>query len=104
MIMNRTSARCVIAHSERLKRFITRLPFRPWIAFEGRMSFQDMRYSRGQSARVDRAHTLAGDELLHAERYNLVAVLHAASDQRRVPGEGRERDRLQGELAIPRDD
>src|SRR5262249_15380520 len=92
-IMNRTSARWVIAHSERLKRFITRLPSQ--LGFLFRLE---------RSTHVDGANALPGDQLLHAERHDLVAVLHATGDQRRILVERRERHWLQAQLAVGRND
>ena len=64
--MNSTSGWCVIAHSDRLKRFMTLL-----------------RGSR--SAGFDRADLEARFELLHAQRDDLVAVADAGGDERRSP-------------------
>src|SRR5215470_11845920 len=104
MIMNRTSARWVIAHSERLKRFITRLPFDRGSPLESACLSGHALMLWWRSARVDRAHALSGDELLHAERHDLVAVLHATGNQRGVCGEGGKCHRLQGQLTILRHD
>src|SRR6516165_237591 len=76
MIMNSTSARWVIAHSERLKRFM-RASREIYVQREPSLS-----------PWVDGAHLRAGCELLHPERDDLVAIGDAGADERRILGEG----------------
>src|SRR5262245_48198215 len=83
--MNRTSARCVIAHSERLKRVMVRLPLiSSWQAW---------------SMPIDGADPLAGVELLHPKRDDAFAVADARSDKGRIGGEGRNRHRAHLQFA-----
>src|SRR5215475_14081295 len=98
MIMNSTSARCVIAHSERLKFFMARVPY---LGISGTL-FCPSQPSQaceegweGMSLRSNRAHLHARLEGLHAERHHLIAVAQAAGDERRVLGERGDRDLAQ---------
>src|SRR6185295_6473713 len=77
--MNRTKARCVIAHSERLKLLIALAPF----VF--------LRSFPSTSMRVDCANLLPVGELLHAERDYALAIVQARCDVRHVLREGRYR-------------
>src|SRR6266851_4687534 len=87
--MNRTSARCVIAHSERLNRVMARPP--------------DFFLGASQlgSTLIDRTNLLTRVELLNAECDDAFAVAHPGDDERRVPGEGRHPHRPQLELTRP---
>ena len=76
--------RCVIAHSERLKRIMARTPVGPLADW---------------SMLIDGADLLTGVELLDAERDDALAVVHARGHERRVGGEGRDRHRAQLERA-----
>ena len=73
--MNSTSARCVIAHSDRLKRFMMSLP--AVVDLSGGGAF-------------DGADAQARFELLDAKRDDAVAVVDARGDQRRIAGERRQ--------------
>src|SRR5215468_8774261 len=82
MIMNSTRARWVIAHWERLKLFILRSPVRLVVL-----------------TRRDCADLGAGNEGLHAQGDDLVAVGDAGGDERRIFREARDRDRPQRQRA-----
>src|SRR5262245_38249770 len=84
--MNRTSAWWVIAHSDKLNRFMTSLPVRSLLPD------------------LDGAYPQAGFERLHAERDDPLAIVDAAGDQRGVAGEGRDGDRPQRQRAVTVDD
>ena len=73
--MNSTSGRCVMAHSDRLRRFMIALRVQGFLRCAG--------YQRT----LDGAHLQPGLELLHAERDDPVAVVDAGGDQRGVLGE-----------------
>src|SRR5436305_15343462 len=86
--MKRTSARCVIAQSERLKRVMARSPVGLLPAGGG-----------NASTLVDRANLLTGVELLDAERDDALVAVHARGDERHALAEGENRHRPQFERA-----
>src|ERR1700726_1694295 len=83
-MVNSTSAWCVIAHSDRLKRFMPGAPFAR---------------CRDQSRLLDRSHLLTGVEFLDAERDHPLAIRDARADEGDLAGEGGDRHRPQRELA-----
>src|SRR3979411_3021210 len=91
MIMNRTSGRWVIAHSDRLKRCM--------MSPRNLCAFNSLTLSLRNSLAFDSSNFQSGFELLHAERDDPVAVAAPGRDQRRILGEGGDRDRLERERA-----